>query len=840
MLKVFIYFFLMIPTFSIAFAESETVDPKKLLHDLHLGTRNHPVPMKGLAQNFGGEAPKITTDRPGDYTQGALKLALADERVFQEVMRDVIFPLEKLFLNKSIDFSALAFPNARITLSAKGETSKTDLFWLTSWSSQKSAIPLKKASRAWIFPNATVRYAKLSPFSFQTSLSERNPETSLPLSFTLETRLDLRMTSNEDRIHDRGVLRLVVNRDQSSLKWKLSSMVFVNGYTLRSSGAPGFEEVSAFQKGELSNYLRKEAIRRGGYALAMGDINSDGAVDMIVGHMGDLEVFKGKADGSFLKVSNSELGIEKETLVKSIVIADFNNDNKKDLLLVRFAPSEEQGRDIVLYKNLGSKFQKSTSIKNRHPAYYAMPSAVADFDGNGMLDFYIGFPGAKDFTVLNKSNSGFEGVKDFMPQGLFYNQGEMNFVEVTREKLPYTKKKNAYTDGYPETALIFPHSSAGIDFDLDGDMDIVVIDDKANLSPLYKNDGKGSFSQVADKIGLTNYDFGMGFTAADLDNDGKLEFIYTNVNFLPSERLHNSLKLNFSEYSKHPGTFGLRIFKTKDNKNYSDISALTGIEGCGYGIGGVEVLDYDDDGYPDLYVTNGLWSGTHPEQDLSSLFVRANATYNYDFQELLGSGRGVETANTTFMKILAGFQGNVETQEVLDGVYPSMEGFQKNCLFRNNGDGTFTEVGFLEGVDSIADGYVLATADLNKDGKMDLVLRNGDPGTDANRFPAVQVFLNKKVLNNSVIISLRGTKSNRDGFGAILSAKIKGKTFLRHLVANNGAAQSESIIHFGLGQASEIDELMISWPSGAVQKFHHLKPGRFELVESMDQKITKK
>lgn len=824
-----------------ALAKDQKVSPDKLLSDLHHGTTPRLQPMKSLPQNFGGEAAKIGTDKPEQYSREALKLAISDERHFQGVMRDVIYPVEKMFSSSKLNFEKVSAKNAVYKLGVQNDdTRNIDHFSMTSWS-QGTQTTSAKASKNWNKNLGKVQYASVNAYSISTPISSRDPLTSLPNAYTIDARLDLRrLGSDSERIHDRGQIRLVVTLNPKSEKWEIANFEVMSGETLVSKTS-SFKEVNSFAKGELSNHIRKEAIRRGGYALAMGDIDDDGQVDMVVGHMAELEVFKGKVDGTFKRIKNSDLGLANETLVKSIVIADFDNDNKKDLLLVRFAPSEEQGRDIVLYKKAGDKFQKATSIKNRYPAYYAMPSAVADFDGNGMLDFYIGFPGAKDFTVLNKSHTGFEGVKDFQPQGLFYNNGQMNFEEVTREKLPYTKKKNAYTDGYPETALIFPHSSAGIDYDLDGDMDIVVVDDKANLSPLYKNNGQGSFSQVADKIGLTNYDFGMGFASADLDNDGKLEFIYTNVNFLPSERLHNALKNNFSDYSKHPGTFGLRIFKTKDSKNYSDITSLTGIEGCGYGIGGVDVIDYDNNGLPDLYVTNGLWSGTHREQDLSSLFVRANSTYNYDFQELLGAGAGIETANTTFMKILAGYQGNVETQTHMKGVHPSMEGFQKNCLFRNNGDGTFTDVSFIEGVDSIADGYILATADLNRDGKMDLVLRNGDPGTSKNMHPSVQVFMNNRNDgNNSVMVALKGTKSNRDAFGAIVKAKIQDKTYVRHLVANNGAAQSEAILHFGLGKASKIDELTVSWPSGSVQKYQDIKPGRIELIEKMESKITRK
>lgn len=823
-------------------SEAQRVDGKKILAEIHQGTKVKSIPLAQLPQNFGGQGKKLGSSDGAELSQEALNLALADEALFQKVISEVLFPFQQMILDKKVNFEGLAKKNATFqTLEKSSYEGKGDYFE-SQWKKNKESVNMKNAHKWWanyLGNFKKIQFVKISPYSLNTQIAERDPLTSLPQVFEIEARMDIRgEDKNKSRQHDRGTLSFRVEKKTNEKNWSISNVSFIQGESLKNQEA-SFQEVASFQDGELSNYLRKEAIRRGGYALALGDIDGDDQVDMVVGHMGAVEVFKGLPDGSFKKLSNEKLGIENETLVKSAVISDFDNDGKKDLLLVRFAPNEEAGKDIVVYKNLGEKFQRHGHIKNRFPSYYAMPSAVADYNKDGLLDFYIGFPGAKDFTVLDKNESGYEGKKEFHPQGLFYNLSELQFKEVTKEKLPLVHNKK-FPNGYPEAAVVFAHTSTGIDYDLDGDMDIVVVDDKANLSPLYKNDGTGSFTQVADKIGLTNYDFGMGFTAADLDNDGKLEFIYTNVNFLPAERLYHSLRNNFSDYSKLPGTFGVRVFKSNNSKDYSDITALTQISGCGEGIGGVEVIDYNNDGNMDIYVANGLWSGNSEKHDLSSLFVRANAINNFDYQEVLNSSVGIEEANTSFMRILTDFQGDVENMKELKGIHPSMAGFQRNCLFRNNGNGTFTEVGFLEGVDSIADGYIVGTADFNKDGKMDLVLRNGDPGTDKNRHPAVQVFLNKKEnKQKSVIIALNGTNSNRDGVGAILDATIGGKKYLRHIVANNGAMQSEGVIHFGLGQNDKIETLNIRWPSGKVDVLKNIPAGRHRILETgVIHKIT--
>lgn len=812
---------------------------KDFIRDMSNQTKEQTYSLDQLPQNIGGNNRKLADNRADLLTKQVIAIGLSDEAVFQQVQKTIIEPLENeiaakfltgsYFHQSSKNFSFMLDTQAQSTKKYEGIT---ETKWALTNKTQ-NFVEFKKEFNKYLSRFKKIDFVELSPYSIKTPVSRRSPSTFQPNHFNVEIRADIRGLDNKNLMRqDNFVFLITTERTDVNGQWTARSLNLQSGETFVTA-TKAFKEVLSVADVEPANYLRREAIRRGGYAISTCDYNNDGYADLIIGHMGPSEVFKGNGDGRFTKVSNQSLGLGNETLAKSIVCNDFDNDGLKDLMFVRFAPSEQKGNDIILYRNIGNKFVKDTTIRNRQPTYYAMPSAVADYNNDGLLDFYIGFPGAKDFTVLNKSANGFVDLKEPHPQGLFYNLGKFSFNEVTKEKIPYSKTSNAYTNGYPEAAVVFPHTSSGVDYDLDGNMDIVVVDDKANLSPLYKNTGNGNFVQVADKIGVTNYNFGMGFTAADLDNDGMLEFIYTNVNFLPFERLHNGLVNNFSEYSKIPGTYGVRIFKTKDGKNYSDVTAISGINNTGYGVGGVEVIDYNNDGLFDIYVPTGLWSGNAKNQDITSLFTRAYAKFDLDYQEVVGSPEGVEQANTSFMKILTDFTGDVTSLVPNASTHPSMTGFQKNRLFRNNGDGTFTDVAYMLGVDSISDGYVVTTADLNQDGKMDLILRNADPGTDKNKFSSVQVYLNQnKLSNKSVILSFEGSRSNKDGVGVIVEAQLKDKKLVRHLVANNGAAQSQAILHFGLGKQSKIDSLKIRWPSGVVDIYKNVPAGYRHYKES--------
>ena len=799
--------------------------------------------LQDLPKNVGGKGPQYPLNKGAKLAEKIQDIAISDETVFQGVIKDVFEPLEDMILAKKINVSLIATSQADFNFDFKTtltQEAKND-FTHVLWGPAAKTMPGKKFDTVfadYLNEFKTIEFVDISPFSIKTPLSSRDLESYQPKSFETSVRIDIRGVDHKNfRRNDRFTVTVESSRDAATKHWKLLGFKLNTGETLTASRA-SFTEVKTIAKAAPANYLRREAIRRGGYALSVADWSGDGQPDLIVGHMGAIEFFKGTGKGDFEKVSNESLGVENITLVKSAVCADFDNDGTKDLLLVRFAPHDANTKteDIVLYHGKANKFIKSTSIMNRLVNNQAMPSAVADFNNDGLLDFYIGFPGVKDFTVLNKNEGSLVNQSAKTPQGLFYNIGNFQFEDVTHDKLLSAKTTRAQASIEPtaETSYIFPHTSSAIDYDLDGNMDIVIVDDKANLSPLYKNNGLGKFEQVADKIGVTNYDFGMGFTAADLDNDGSLEFIYTNVNFLPAERLHHAKMNNFSEHSNLPGNAGLRIFKTKNGKTYSDITELSGITHPGYGVGGVEIIDFNNDGYPDIYVSNGLWSGNTKKQDVSSLFARAYSKFDLDYEESLGvNAVGVAQANTSFMKVLTDFKGDIQNTKKDNSLRPSMSGFQRNRLYLNNKDATFTEVGYLAGVDSMADGYISATADLNNDGKLDLVLRNADPGVEENRFPSIQVFLNESVSpNKSVVLSFQGQKSNSGGVGIVVEAIINNKKLIRHLVANNGASQAQPLLHFGLAENTKIDKLTLKWPSGTVDVYKNVPAGHHNYKES--------
>lgn len=793
------------------------------------------------------EFQKNTKEENSDLTDQTFQnQCFLDEMDYVELEHDLISKWKNSWQAGNVDsfmqLSSSDFVTGSFNFPEGAAWRATDSILEYKWQPLNSVSLNSKNEQNKTFENYIGQFKAIDNIDFETLnvLIDRKSRSDSDMRFNeakLLVRFDIRGTTlKNERRNDRGTLAVTVKKEQND--WKISRLLVKDGETLIAQRKPSFSDIT--QESNLLNapqYLRREAIRRGGYALAVGDYNSDGNIDLYMGAHGAGTLWKGLGDGKFEIDKNSGLG--NDTLVKASIFADFDNDGDQDLILTRFTPAEAFN-DIVYYENNGSgKFSKvDDGITGRTPSYYAMPAAVADFNNDKFLDFYVGFPGAKDFTVLdNIPDTELKNV-----QGLFYNNKHGNFTEVTKKAIPER-----------DVQALFPHSAVALDYDQDGDMDIVVIDDRNNLSPVYQNIGDGKFMQVADSIGVSNFGYGMNVSAGDINNDGLVDLLMTNVEFVSDKRLANSCLTNWDlPLSDQLKARGLRAFRNEGNGKFSEITDAANLSWAGEATVGIEFIDYNNDGLQDIYVANGLWSGTDKDEDISSLFARsvlgdkvqskdeigrwpyrfgrdANQTYS---DEETAKQYDASDPQSAFMKVLIGYKGGIFNKSKTDAKL-SMGGFQRNRLFRNNGNGTFTEVGYLEGIDVVADGYVVAKADIDNDGLVDLVLRNGDPGTSENTFPALQVFKNNyQSKNKSITISLEATNSNHDSIGAFAIAWQSGKPQVQHLLANNGASQSQRILHFGLKDEEKLDRLVIHWPSGKIQEAKNLQAGFVHIKEA--------
>lgn len=591
---------------------------------------------------------------------------------------------------------------------------------------------------------------------------------------------------------DKGYFVLTFRKDGRT--FKISDFIVKNIQTSRLMRPPAFQRIiSSSGFDGLRFPTRSEVFRRSGYAFAMDDYNNDGSLDAFVGSTAGSTLWNGLA-GRFAKTMATE--VEKVTNAKSAVFVDLNNDGWKDLIVTRWLSTNTS--QVVVFKNDNGVLKEvRDAILPEGIRSSAVPLSVADFNSDGKIDVYIGLSGAGDFGTGSPLDN------RVIVTGLFINQGDFKFSGLTEPaKSPFVK-------------MVSPHATFASDYDLDGRMDLLLTDDRANLSAIYKNTGLAQFVLLRTDLSTFENGFTMGTATADLNQDGLSDFIVSNFATNAQERLTQSLLSGAQGVIGSAAmNRGLRVLVNSKDGHFIEWTRITGLDDVGDAVSGVTVIDYDSDGLQDLYVTNGLWSGTSRDDKLDSTFAVAHRMGLFDM-----------FAN---QKRTAGYLMNdrAPANKTL-----SFAGYQRNRLFKNMGQGKFIEVGYLEGVDSITDGSVSVMADINRDNKPDLVVRNNDSVSSDRAIAPMDIYQNNYFRGNGLWIVLKGVQSNANGIGAKLLVTVDGITYHREMVANTGATQNEQVAHFGLGKSSEAKTLVIKWPSGVTERFANITSGRHTFIE---------
>jgi hypothetical protein len=751
-----------------------------------------------------------------------IALCLSDEKTVSQIESSIFVSLKEAIVGK--DFKTIISANAdqianfKKDRKASRETEGVREYDWTGTSGGRLTEHLKAYS--------SVEYADVKVVDYKINPNKRTAKNNFD-QLSLTVKIDIRGYNAEKmRMHDR--FQVTMDAEKSESQWKIAAARLEKGSSLVQTRMPAFEDITASSGLDKVNVSRRtEAIRRGGYALAVIDYNRDGIQDLFVGHRDNAEVFIGSKDGKFSKIATP---FDNEKFTKTAVFADFSNSGKQDAVINRFIATNDDGSkkvneqlptQVAFYKNTEKGFVEQGNMFGPADIFKApMPSAVGDFNEDGLLDIYIGYPGAQDFSQLGDPTP---TAKKF--QGLYLNDGKGGFIDST-EKLNFSFEKFQ--------AKLYPHSSLAVDLNQDQKLDLVVLDDRGNLSPAFVNMGKGFFRESSEKIGILNYNFAMGITSGDLNNDGAVDIGLTNVNFGEMDRLNRACDRHLARrpFGDNPG---LRLYTAASSPKrvikFIEVDAEN-FDEIGEGAGGVTFVDYNNDGHLDIYVVNGLWSGTSKGQNLGAFFVGALRMNTEKRSMYTLNSRN----NLRFMDVLSEFKGTVADYADANSISksserPSLAGYQRNRLLRNNGNGTFTDVGYMEGIDSIADGYIVGKLDYNKDGVMDLVLRNADPGTDDYKFPAVQLMKNNMDPKKSVILTFRGTNRDNDGIGLFVKAYAKKWKQVQHLEGNSGSMQQQRLVHFGLGKNKKLDSIEIFWPSGVKQVIKNVGPGYHEIVE---------
>jgi hypothetical protein len=491
-----------------------------------------------------------------------------------------------------------------------------------------------------------------------------------------------------------------------------------------------------------------------------------------------------------------------ETTGTGVAIFDYDNDGWPDIFLVNgtrlgAAPSGPAPSNHLYRNNHDGTFTDVTAKAGLAATGWGQGVCVGDYDNDGWEDLYI--------TYYGKNR-------------LYHNQDGV-FSEVA-ERAGVAGSGKAWGTG-----------CAFVDYDRDGRLDLVVanyVDFDLATAPapgehptciwkgvpvmcgprglpgsrniLYHNQGDGTFEDVTTKahIDRTDGHYAFSVSTLDFDEDGWPD-IFIACDSTPSILYRNN----------HDGTF-------------TDVAVTAGAafneDGREQAGMGSTVADYNGDGHLDIFKTNF-------SDDTSTLY-RSNGDGTFT-DATSAAGLGLYTQYLGWGTMFFDFDNDGWPDLILVNghVYPEVDSQhlgsnykEPRILYRNNGDGTFTDISASAGpgITTVASSRGLAVGDLWNDGRISAVISN------MNAAPSLLV---NQVRNSNHWIAIRlvGTKSNRDGIGARISVKAANRTLVDEVRSGSSyISNSDMRLHFGLGTVAKIEWIEVRWPSGLVEKFADL------------------
>jgi len=621
-------------------------------------------------------------------------------------------------------------------------------------------------------------------------------------AFRIDIRYDLVGTRADQATEERiGVWRTQWSRDEAHgwriLRWEAAEEIvsLVRG--------PAFVDVTQQALGQTGSY-RQQMLHGADYwrtvldgacgidvygnnGLAVGDIDNDGLDDLYVCQPSGLpnRLYRNRGDGTFEDATEAAgVGVLEGTACA--LFADFQNQGLQDLLVV-----SASGPQLFLNQGKG-KFQlKRDAFKFAQPAQGTFThAALADYDADGRLDIY--FCLYSYYLGLDQYHypAPYFDARNGPPNFLFHNEGNATFVDRTE-----AAGLNTENDRYS-------FACAWGDSNGDGRPDLYVANDFGRNN-LYRNNGNGTFTAISEEARVQEVGAGMSACWLDFDNDGAQDIYVSNMWSPAGLRVSEQKQFHEKDpedirslYRQHAR--GNALYRNPGNGTFQNVSQRAGVA-LGRWAWSSDSWDFDHDGYPDLYVANGYVSGADTH-DLASFFWR----------HVVGASPPNSSPSPAYER-----GWNVINELIRSDV--SWSGCERNVCYLNNHDGTFSEVSGVVGLDFPDDSRTFVLADLDGDGRLEIVLKN-------RTAPQLRVLRNAMPdLGHSVSFRLQGIKSNRDAIGARVTVETDALRQTKYLQAGSGfLAQHSKELFFGIGNAAEIRRVSIRWPGGGIQTLEHL------------------
>jgi hypothetical protein len=518
-----------------------------------------------------------------------------------------------------------------------------------------------------------------------------------------------------------------------------------------------------------------------GSGVAVLDFDRDGDEDLFAGDGVRSILYENDGAGRFTDVTE-RAGLatsnESGTAATGVAAGDVDGDRLPDLFITdSFGPAR-------LFRNgAGGRFTEATAESGIRVPANARSAAFADVDGDGDLDLFVCVTGAYYGQMPDPPYD----AEDAAPNRLFVNDGHGRFRDASTE----------WNVGRPKRWSL---SALFSDYDADGRADLLVTND-FGFKNLYRNDAGRRFEDVASHAGVEDRGYGMSGAWGDFDGDGRLD-LYTTGCFTQWGFLHDypglpipfpgRLFLSTAVTWMKKMTRGNSLFLQKADGSFEDATGRSGARKAGWNWS-VAAADLDNDGWLDLYATNGMW----------------------------GDGREHDRELEFWWETLAYWNEYVEMRRTFDRKGAGIAGIERDRYFRNRsadpdaGEPLFEERAFLDGLDLATNGRAVVAFDANGDGALDLYVRSVEA-------PEALFLGSRREGEHFLRVRLAGSpgKDSADGVGARVTATLASgrKIVVETAQASGYLSTGSPIAHLGLGSAVRVADLAVTWPSGKVQK----------------------
>jgi hypothetical protein len=557
-----------------------------------------------------------------------------------------------------------------------------------------------------------------------------------------------------------------------------------------------------------ANVLMYEYFYNGG-GVGIGDLNGDKLDDIyFTGNMTDNKLYLNRGNMQFEDITTIA-GVANRDIPwrTGVTIADVNGDTRPDIFVSYSGNVRGPNRISQLFINQGNDnsgiphFQEQAQQFGLADSSYNTQAFFFDYDRDGDLDMFSLNHNPKNLPILDeasteallKQRNASIGVK-------LYSNTNNHFDDVTDKS------------GMTSSVLTYSLGAGIADINSDGWPDIYIANDYSVPDFLYINNKNGTFTdKKTSALGHTSKS-SMGNNVSDINNDGLPDIFVLDM--LPEDNKRQKLLLAPDNYEKFQtevkSGFYYQYMRNvlqlnNGNGTFSEIGQLSGISNTDWSWAPL-FADYDNDGWKDLYVTNG---------------------YTRDF------------TNMDFIKYMNDYiqmKGRLRREDVLELLQKMPSSNVVNYLYKNNGDLTFEDVSKQWGVYIPSNSNGAAYSDLDNDGDLDLVVNNINLPAFIYRNEA-----NKTLKNNYLKVKLNGGGKNTDGLGTKVFIYNKGKQqVLEQMPARGFQSTVSPILHFGLGKDGVIDSLRVVWLSGKNQVVNNVKANQLLSLNENDAAVPYK